>query len=99
MVNYLFRVSVVGGSEAVALADDGRVSASADGVELPVRVVVVDDVDESPPCPRHALDEPNAESVEGDRHLHDRVLGVGVVRSQEHHLHACMHGHGHGHGR
>jgi len=69
---------------AVPLADDGRRLAAADGVHEPVRVVVVDDVEEPPAAPRHPLHEASAEVVEGDGDLHDLVLGVLVAGAEEH---------------
>ncbi|GER55938.1 tetratricopeptide repeat protein [Striga asiatica] len=76
---YLFGVLVIGGLESVALANDGRVRATSDCVELPMGVVVVDDMGESPPDTWHPLYAPYSEPVERDRHLHDRVLGVRVL--------------------
>lgn len=85
-LRHLLGVSVVGRPEPVSLADDGGVSAASDGVQLPVGVVVVHHVDEPPPAPGHALDQPDPESVEGHRHLHDRVNRALLVRPQQHHV-------------
>lgn len=68
--------------ESVALADDGRVHAAADGVHEPVSVVVVYDVEEAISAPGHPLHQTSAEVVVGDGDLHLGVLGVGVVGSQ-----------------
>jgi hypothetical protein len=69
---------------AVALADDGGGLAAADGVHEPVRVVVVDHVEEAPAAPWHPLHEASAEVVEGDSDLHDLVLGMLVAGAEEH---------------
>jgi hypothetical protein len=75
---------VVEGPEPVALADDGGVHVAADGVHAPVRVVVVDDVEEAVAAARHPLHEVFAEVVEGDGDLHDLVLGEAVAAAEEH---------------
>jgi len=51
-----------------------------------VRVVVVDDVEESPSAPGHPLHEPPAEVVEGDGDLHHLVLRVRVAGAEQHHV-------------
>ena len=60
--------------------------ASADCVHLPVSVIVVEDVEESPPAPRHSLNQPPAEMIECDSDLHDRVFAAGIMGAEEHHL-------------
>jgi hypothetical protein len=69
---------------AVALADDGWRVAAANGVHEPVRVVVVDNVEEAPAAPWHPLHQAPAEVVEGDGDLHDLVLRPGVAGAEEH---------------
>lgn len=44
---YLFEFRSVWGNEPVALANEGSMVASADGIHLPVGVVVVHDMDDS----------------------------------------------------
>ena len=36
--------------------------------------------------PGHSLDKAPAEVVEGDRYLHDGVVGVAIARPEEHNL-------------
>uniref|UniRef100_A0A452YC05 Uncharacterized protein n=1 Tax=Aegilops tauschii subsp. strangulata TaxID=200361 RepID=A0A452YC05_AEGTS len=57
-----------------------------DGVHLPRRVVVVDDVEVSPAAARHPLHQLHAEVIERDGHLHPRVREVPVAVPQQHHL-------------
>ncbi|OAY64628.1 hypothetical protein ACMD2_01918 [Ananas comosus] len=83
---HLFGVGVGGGDVAVALAIDGGVGAASDGVHLPARVVVVDDVEVPVAAPRHPLHQLLAEVVEGDGHLHPRIRQVLVAVAQQHHL-------------
>lgn len=61
---------------AVSLANDGRIPAATDGVTFPVRVVVVDYVEEPPAAPRHPLFQSLPKMVEGKGDLHLLVLGV-----------------------
>jgi hypothetical protein len=82
-LGHLLGVGVVGGDEPVALADDGGVLVPPDGVHLPVRVVVVHHVEEAVAAPGHPLHEPLAEVVEGDGHLHRRVLRVVVAGPEQ----------------
>ncbi|GER51508.1 argininosuccinate synthase [Striga asiatica] len=77
MFFYLLVLEIIG-LEPVALADDCWVRAPSDGIQLPVRVVVVHDVGKSPPDTWHSLYAPDPEPVERDRHLHDRILRIRV---------------------
>ena len=83
---YLFGGGVGRSDEAVALADDGGVLAAADGVHEPVGVVIIHNVEETPPAPRHPLHQPLSEVVERHRHLHHLVRRVAVARPEQHHL-------------
>lgn len=83
---HLLGVWVAGRDVAVALAVDGGVCAAADGVHLPRRVVVVDDVEVPSPASRHPLHQPGAEPVERDGDLHPGVRQVRVAGAQQHHL-------------
>ncbi len=83
---YLLGVGIGGGDVAVALAVDGGARAPSNGVHLPRRVVVVDDVEVPPPAPRHPLHELDPEVVERDGHLHRRVWQVLIAVPQQHHL-------------
>ena len=83
---YLFSEEVGGSDEAVALADDGRVLAAANGVHEPMGVVIVDDVEEAPSAPRHPLHQSLPEVIERHRHLHHLVPLVAIARPKQHHL-------------
>ena len=48
---YLLGSERMGSNVSVALADDGRVLAAADGIHQPVRVVVVHDMGKAPSAP------------------------------------------------
>nr|ACL53931.1 unknown [Zea mays] len=85
-LGHLLGVGVVGGDEAVALADDGGVHVAADGVHDPVRVVVVHHVEEAVAAARHPLHQPAAEVVERHRDLHHRVLRAVVAGAEQHHV-------------
>ena len=83
---YLLGVDVHRRSIAVTLAVNGGVGAAADGVALPLREVVVNDVDVATSTSRHPLNQPLPEMVERYRHLHSGVRRVFVVVTQKHHF-------------
>lgn len=78
---------MVGGrGVAIALAVDGGVSATADGIHLPLREIVVDHVDVAAPAAGHTLHQRLTEVVERNSDLHTRVRQVLVVVAQKHNL-------------
>lgn len=87
---HLLSIGVGRCDEAVALADDGGLAATADGVHEPVSVVVVQNVDETPSAPWHPLFQPLSKVVKRHCYLHDLVYNVGVVCSKQHHLHPSI---------
>ncbi|KAH7846562.1 hypothetical protein Vadar_015455 [Vaccinium darrowii] len=60
---YLLKFRLSRGNVAVALADDGGLVAAVDHVNLPVSVVVVDDVNDPRSDPWHSLNQPLSEMV------------------------------------
>jgi hypothetical protein len=83
---YLLGIAISGGGVAVPLAINGRVTATTNSIHLPLREVVVDDVDIATSAPGHPLDQLLAEVIEGYGHLHPRVRQVLVAVAQQHHL-------------
>lgn len=71
---YLFAGRVRRSDEAIALTDDGWMLATSDGVHEPVSVVVVDDMNETPPAPRHPLHQSLPEVVESHCYLHPLII-------------------------
>lgn len=82
----LFGIGVHRSRIAIALAVNSGSSTAANGVHFPSREVIVDDMNVAMSAPGHALDQSLAEVVEGNGHLHARVLHVPVVVPQQHHL-------------
>ena len=84
---YLLSVRVRWGNEAIALADDGGMAATADGVHEPVSVVIIDHMHEPEPAPGHPLNQPLSKVVKHNCDLHYLVNGVGIICTKQHHLH------------
>lgn len=86
MCIYLLGIAIDRGGVAVPLAVNGRVTASADSIHLPLSEIVVDYVDIAASAPGHPLHQLLAEVVEGDGHLHPGVRQVLIAVTQQHHL-------------
>ena len=71
---------------SVALADDGRMCTTANGIHVPVGVVVVHNMEEAPSAPRHPLNQSPSEVVECNRDLHYFIRGVTITCAEQHHL-------------
>lgn len=56
------------------------------GVHQPMCVVIVDNMEESPPASWHPLCQPLAEVVESNCYLHDCITGVTVACTKQHDL-------------
>lgn len=76
---YLFSRLVRRSNEPVALANYGRVLAATNGIHKPMSVVVVDDMEKSPPAPWHPLNQPLPEMVESQSYLHHFILRVTIT--------------------
>ena len=72
--------------ETVSVAENGRTLATADSVKLPVSVVIVDNMDETPPNPRHPLHKSFTKVVESHSDLHLLVRLVVILCTKQHHL-------------
>lgn len=83
---YLLGIVIGRSSVAVALAIDGRVTATTDGIHFPLREIVVNNVDIAPPAPWHPLHQLLPEVIERNRYLHPRVRQVVVAVPKQHHL-------------
>lgn len=66
----LLGIAIGRSSVAVALAVDGGISTTPNGIHLPLSEIVVDDVDVASPAPGHPLDELGTEVIEGYGDLH-----------------------------
>lgn len=71
---------------SVALANNGRVLASTNGVHVPMSVVVVNDMDVPITAPWHSLYQSLAKMVESNCNLHLLVLRVAIACTKKHHL-------------
>lgn len=67
---YLLCIGIVWRGVAVALAIDGGAGTPSDRIHLPLRKIIVHDVNVPPPAPGHPLHQRLAEVVECDGHLH-----------------------------
>lgn len=86
-VSYLFIVRQVRRSdETVSVAQNCRTLATSDRVKLPMSVVIVDNVDETPPDPRHPLHKPFTKVIVSHCDLHPLVILVVVLCTKQHHL-------------
>jgi len=72
--------------ETVSMAENGRTLATTDRVKLPMSVVIVDNVDETPSDPRHPLHKSFSEMVVSHCDLHLLVIHVVVLCTKQHHL-------------
>lgn len=67
---YLFGKRIWRGDEAIALAKDGRVLASTDGIHEPVSIIIVKYMYKTPSRSRHSLFQSLSEVIETKGDLH-----------------------------
>lgn len=52
---YLFKINVIWCNKLISLANNGRMHASSNGIQLPVGVVIVNHMEETPSASWHSL--------------------------------------------
>lgn len=67
---HLLSIRVIAGLETITLADNGWMRTATNRVHLPMRVVIIDNVEKSPPAPWHPLNQSLPEPIESNCHLH-----------------------------